>query len=128
MEIVTGLSAVTLHVTDIQKARKFYSEVLGLSVLKFDDKANRMVLALPGTTTLMTMHVQQPGEGGRDPGTVSGIIFFSADPAAACEELKKRGGTVTAEPRVVETPGGTFTRAVIADPDGNEFLLSNRKG
>lgn len=127
MEVITGLSAVTLHITDIQKARKFYSEVLGLREIKFDEKANRAVFALPGTTTLLTMHIQQPGEGGRDPGTVSGVVFYSTDPAAACAEINRRGGTVSVEPRTVEVPGATFVRAVIADPDGNEFLISSRK-
>jgi predicted enzyme related to lactoylglutathione lyase len=126
-EVISGLNAVTLHITDIQRARKFYTEVLGLREVKFDEKTNRSVFALPGTTTVLTMHVQQPGEGGRDPGTVTGVVFYSQDPMAACDEIKRRGGTLTMEPRVVEVLGGSFVRAVIADPDGNEFLISNRK-
>jgi predicted enzyme related to lactoylglutathione lyase len=67
-----------------------------------------------------------PGEEGREPGTVSGIVFRHADPAAACREIVRRGGTVTVEPRTVESSIGTFVRAAFADPDGNEYLLSNR--
>ena len=126
-EVITGLHAVTLHIRDIQKARTFYREVLGLHELSFNEKANRAVFALPGSTTILSMHIQAPGEEGRDPGTVSGIIFSHPDPAAACEEFKRRGGVVTVEPNLVEMPGASFYRAAIADPDGNEFVISNRK-
>jgi catechol 2,3-dioxygenase-like lactoylglutathione lyase family enzyme len=125
-EVITGLHAVTVHIRDIQKARAFYRDVLGLKELSFDEKASRAVFALPGTSTILTMHIQGPGEEGRDPGTVSGVVFQHADPAAACEEIKRRGGTVTVEAKLIEFPGVKFVRAVIADPDGNEFVISNR--
>jgi predicted enzyme related to lactoylglutathione lyase len=125
-EVITGLRMVTVHIRDIQKAREFYTDVLGLRELKFDEKASRSEFALPGTSTTLLMHIQAPGEQGRDPGTVSGIVFSHPDPAAACEEIKRRGGSVTMEPMVVEVPGAKFVRAAIADPDGNEFLISSR--
>ena len=81
------------------------------------------MFVLPGTSTILSMHAQAQGEEGREPGTVSGVVFSHPDPAAACEEFKRRGGTVTVEPTVVELPGAKFVRAVIADPDGNEFLI-----
>ena len=125
-EVITGLHAVTIHVQDIQRARRFYEEVLGFRELNFDAKASRAVFAIPGTSTLLTMHIQAPGEGGREPGTVSGIVFRHPDPGAACEEIRRRGGTVTVEAKPVDSPFGEFVRAVIADPDGNEFVISNR--
>jgi catechol 2,3-dioxygenase-like lactoylglutathione lyase family enzyme len=125
-EVVTGLHAVTIHIRDIRKARTFYKDVLGLKELKFDEKANRAVFALPGSSTILSMHIMAPGEEGREPGTVSGIVFSHPDPAAACAEVKRRGGVVTLEATLVELPGAKFYRAVIADPDGNEFLISNR--
>jgi len=125
-EIIAGLHSVTLHIRDPHKARGFYRDVLGLKEVAFDEKLNRAVFALPGTTTLLTMHVQGPTEGGREPGTVSGVVFRTSDPRAACAEIARRGGTVTVEPHDFEAGGRTFTRAVFADPDGNEFLLSNR--
>jgi len=125
-DVITGLHAVTIHIVDAGKARTFYRDVLGLKELLFDERANRLVFALPGTTTLLTMHVPAPGEGGRDPGTVSGVVFCHPDPAEACREIVRRGGTVTVEPTLVETAIGSFVRAVIADPAGNEFLISTR--
>ena len=41
-------------------------------------------------------------------------------------ETMRRCGSVTVEPNQVELPGAKFVRAVIADPDRNEFLISNR--
>jgi len=127
MDVITGLHAVTIHITDVHKAQVFYRDVLGLKEMGFSESQNRAIYALPGTNTLLTMHVQRPEEGGREPGTVSGIVFRTPDPNAACEEIKRRGGTVTVEPTLVETPGGSFYRGVFADPDGNEFIISNRK-
>ncbi|HTT35687.1 MAG TPA: VOC family protein [Thermoplasmata archaeon] len=127
VDVIDGLHAVTLHVRDARASRSYYRDVLGLSEVSFDEAANRAVFALPGTTTLLTMHVQGPQEGGREPGTVSGIVFRVADPVAACAEIVRRGGIVTGEPHEAEFAGRRFYRAVIADPDGNEFILSNRR-
>jgi catechol 2,3-dioxygenase-like lactoylglutathione lyase family enzyme len=126
VEVITGLYAVSVHVRDIHKARAFYRDVLGFHELNFDEKAGRAVFRLPDTPTILRMHVQGPDEGGREPGTVSGIMFRHPDPAAACAEIKRRGGTVVNEPRVVEIPGAKFVLSVFADPDGNEFIITNR--
>lgn len=125
-DVIDGLHAVTVHIRDAATARAFYRDVLGLRELMFDDRANRAVFALPATSTLLTMHVMGPEEGGRAPGTVSGLVFHHPDPTAACREIARRGGTVTTEPTEVETSIGRFVRGVIADPDGNEFVISNR--
>jgi predicted enzyme related to lactoylglutathione lyase len=124
VEPIEGMGAVTVHVRDIQVARRFYHEVLGLNEAGFNEQSGRAVYTFPGTPTVLAMHVQRPGEGGRDPGTVSGIIFHHHDPRAAVEEIRRRGGSITMEPVDVPGPGGTMVRAVIADPDGNEFVIS----
>ena len=125
-DVISSLHAVTVHIVNAEKARTFYRDVLGLKELLYDEKASRLVFALPGSSTLLTMHVQSPGEGGREPGTVTGLVFHHPDPVSACREIARRGGTITVEPRTVETSIGSFVRAVIADPDGNEYLISNR--
>jgi predicted enzyme related to lactoylglutathione lyase len=122
-DVIEGMEAVSIHVRDIERARKFYSEVLGLKEASFTPAASRAAYAIPGTTTLLTMHIQGEGEGGRPPGTVSGVIFSHRDPRAACEEIRKRGGSIVDEPKTFETPLGVQTRGVFADPDGNEFVI-----
>jgi predicted enzyme related to lactoylglutathione lyase len=126
-EVITGLHSVTVHIRDIEKARAFYRDVLGLKERSFDAQASRAVFALPGSTTQLSMHVMAPPEQGREPGTVSGIIFSHPDPVAACAEIQRRGGTITTEPHLVELGPVKFYRAAIADPDGNEFVISSRK-
>jgi predicted enzyme related to lactoylglutathione lyase len=121
---VEGLSAVTIHVRDVEVARRFYRDVLGLHEAGFTEATGRAVFSFPGNPTALAMHVMRPGEGGREPGTVSGIVFLHHDPRAAIEEIRRRGGTITMEPTEVPGPGGTIVRAAVADPDGNEFLLS----
>jgi predicted enzyme related to lactoylglutathione lyase len=123
VEVVEGLQAVTVHIRDIERARRFYSEVLGLKEVSYDAASFRAAFALPGTTTQLTMHIQAEGEGGREPGTVSGIIFAHHDPAGALEEVRRRGGKIVGEAVTFERPFGTVTLGVVADPDGNEFLI-----
>jgi predicted enzyme related to lactoylglutathione lyase len=122
-DIIEGMEAVTVHIRDIQRARKFYSEVLGLKEVSYIPSASRAAYAIPGSTTLLTMHVLGEGEGGREPGTVSGIVFSHHDPKAACSEIRNRGGSIVDEPETFPTALGTVTLGVFADPDGNQFVL-----
>jgi predicted enzyme related to lactoylglutathione lyase len=122
-DVIEGMEAVTVHVRDIQRARKFYSEVIGLKEVSFIPAASRAAFAIPGTTTLLTMHILGDGEGGREPGTVSGVVFSHRDPTAACSEIRKRGGSIVDEPKTYPTPLGTVTICVFADPDGNQFVI-----
>ncbi len=121
--VIEGVEAVTIHIRDIERARKFYSEVLGLKEVSFLPKASRAAYALPGTSTLLTMHPLGEGEGGREPGTVTGIVFAHHDPSAACAEIRRRGGTIVDEPETFPTALGTVTLGVFADPDGNQFVI-----
>ena len=122
-EVVEGLEAVTVHIRDIERARIFYRKVLGLREVSYIPQISRAAFAIPGTGTLLTMHIQSEGEGGREPGTVSGIVFSHQDPAAACEEIRRRGGTIVDEPATYRTALGEVTLCVFADPDGNQFVL-----
>jgi len=121
--VIEGMESVTVHIRDIHRARTFYTEVLGLKEASFIPKISRAAYEIPGTTTLLTMHVMGEGEGGREPGTVSGIVFSHRDPKAACSEIRKRGGTIVDEPTTFPTAMGMVTLCVFADPDGNQFVL-----
>jgi len=122
-DVIEGMEAVTVHIREIGAARKFYTEVLGLEEVSFLPQASRAAYAIPGTSTLLTMHIQGEGEGGREPGTVSGVVFSHHDPRAACAEILRRGGTIVDEPHTFPTALGMVTLGVFADPDGNQFVL-----
>ena len=121
--VIEGMEAVTVHVSDIRRARKFYGEVLQLKELQYDEHASRAVFAIPGTNVALRMHVQGEGEGGREPGTVTGVVFSHHDPVSAFQEIERRGGAITDPPHEIHPPGMTLTLGVFADPDGNEFVL-----
>jgi predicted enzyme related to lactoylglutathione lyase len=121
---VEGLGAVRVHVSDIQRARTFYREVPGLDEAGFTEPTGRYVYSFPATDVDLAIHVQRPGEGGREPGTVSGVNLRLHDPRASVEEIRRRGGTTTLAPVDVPGWGGTHVRAVVADPRGNEFVPS----
>lgn len=123
--IIDGLQAVTVHVKDLQKARDFYSKVLGLEEVVPTPNVPRVVFKIPGNPTRLLMHIPGPDEGGREPGTESGIQFHCTDPVAACTAIRQNGGAVVDEPWTTQRGGATIVRAVIADPDGNEFILSS---
>jgi catechol 2,3-dioxygenase-like lactoylglutathione lyase family enzyme len=74
-EVIEGLEEVTVHIRDVERSRSFYRDVLGLREVSFLPLASRVAFALPSTSVLLTMHVQAAGEGGREPGTVSGVVF-----------------------------------------------------
>ncbi|HKV90721.1 MAG TPA: VOC family protein [Thermoplasmata archaeon] len=131
VDVIEGLEGVTVHVRDLARSRAFYSGVLGLQEVEGPPDSPRAAFRIPGTSALLSMHVMGEGEGGREPGTVSGILFSHHDPAAAFAEIRKRGGTVVREPHTFEAALGTVALGVFSDPDGNEFVLrhvlSNRK-
>lgn len=91
-EVIEGMEAVTVHIRDIERSRKFYSEVLGLREVSYLPEASRAAFAIPRSSTLLTMHILGEGEGGREPGTVSGVVFAHHDPVGACAEIRRRGG------------------------------------
>ena len=119
------VAALNLEVApaQIDPDAPLYGEGLGLKELQFDEKANRAVFAIPGTSVALRMHVQSPDEGGREPGTVSGVVFSHHDPKSTRERILKHGGSITVEPHTITPPGFTTTMLVFADPDGNEFVL-----
>jgi catechol 2,3-dioxygenase-like lactoylglutathione lyase family enzyme len=122
---IHGLDAVTIHVRDVEKARTFYRDVLGLQEVQHVPQRGA-VFAIPGIPTVLNMHIKQPQEQGREPGTVTGLVFSVLDITAACEGIRGAGGRITDEPEKATNPTGSYMRATIADPDGNEFLIRMR--
>ena len=68
------------------------------------------------------MHVQGKREPGRPAGTVSGVYFSVTDVKRAVRAIQRKGGTITDRPE--KKPWGNWN-ATIADPDGNEFVLTD---
>jgi predicted enzyme related to lactoylglutathione lyase len=123
--ILQGLEAVTIHVRDLENARTFYGGVLRLKELQYV-AGGTITYAIPGSSTVLLMHIKRPQEQGREPGTVSGLVFSVADVTAVCEAIRASGGSITDEPEKITNTSGTHMRAAFADPDGNEFMIRVR--
>jgi predicted enzyme related to lactoylglutathione lyase len=115
------VDSIWVHIRDVRKARAFYRDALGLKELHYDEKSEHASYRLPHGPPL-SMHKQAKGEPGRPAGTVSGIYLRVADVKRAARDVERRGGRVTDPP--AKMPWGKWN-ATVADPDGNEFVLTD---
>ena len=111
-----------LRVGDLEKSIAFYTDVLGMKVLRRKDyPEGRFTLAFVGYqdeaegTVLELTHNWDTSK--YDLGTGYGHIAIEVDNAyQACEEVKKRGGKVTREAGPMKH--GVTVIAFVEDPDG----------
>mgnify|MGYP000223642895 CR=1 FL=1 len=117
---IQKIDAIWVHIRNIKKARVFYRDVLGLKELRGSDEEEYAIYQIPRGPSL-GIHKQGKNEPGRKAGTVSGVYFKVKDPRKAAAAIKKRGGRITDRPQ--KQPWGDWT-ATVADPDGNEFVIT----
>lgn len=117
---ILGTKAMTIHVHDLGKVAAFW-EALGLTRDE-EGGGEAASFAIPGSAPLMIHKWQSQcaANGGRPPGTVTGLMLSTPDVEAACAQATKAGGQVV-DPPFPGPDGGRW--AVAADPDGNEFFL-----
>lgn len=114
------LRIVTLHVEALEPAVAFYGDVLGFAVEEGPAGGEDFAYLRLGALRL-GLHVPYEGEGGREPGGATGLIFAVDDAGAAAESIRARGGEIGEEP--TERPYGAIVGSVV-DPSGNEILFS----
>lgn len=120
-----------LRVGDLQRSVKFYTEVLGMKLLRTTDRPDQEYsLAFVGYDTEDKASVLEltynHGVDKYDMGGAFGHIAIEVkDAAQACANVKKAGGTVTREAGPVK--GGTTVIAFVADPDGYKIEFIERK-
>jgi lactoylglutathione lyase len=109
---------------------KFYTEVLGMRLLRRSDRPDqKYTLAFVGyddeeSATVLELTYNY-GVDKYEMGTAFGHVAIAVpDAYKACEEVKKRGGTVTREAGPVK--GGTTVIAFVQDPDGYKIELIQR--
>jgi lactoylglutathione lyase len=120
-----------LRVGDLDRSIAFYTEILGMRVLRRNDYPD-------GKFTLAFVGYQDETEGavieltynwGVDKyelGTAFGHIALEVEDAyAACDEIRKRGGKVVREAGPMKH--GTTVIAFVEDPDGYKIELIQRK-
>jgi len=120
-----------LRVGDMDRSVKFYTEVLGMKLLRTTDRPDQKYsLAFVGyddeDRTAVLELTYNYGVDRYELGTAYGHVALAVpDAAKACEAVKERGGKVTREAGPVK--GGTTVIAFVEDPDGYKIELIERK-
>ena len=120
-----------LRVGDLDRSLKFYTEVLGMRLLRRKDYPD-------GKFTLAFVGYQDEVEGAAlelthnwdtdsyDLGTGYGHVALEVDDAyRACEDIKRRGGVVARDAGPMKH--GTTVIAFVQDPDGYKIELIQKK-
>ena len=119
-----------LRVGDMQRSIDFYTQVLGMQLLrKRDNEEYKYTLAFLGFEANPAQAELELtynwGETAYDMGTAYGHIAIGVpDAYAACARIKAAGGNVTREAGPVK--GGTTVIAFVTDPDGYKIELIQR--
>jgi lactoylglutathione lyase len=120
-----------IRVGDLERSVKFYTEVLGMKLLRTTDRPEQKYsLAFVGygdeaASTVLELTYNY-GVDRYDLGAGFGHIAIEVpDAAKACAAVRARGGAVTREAGPVK--GGTTVIAFVADPDGYKIEFIERK-
>jgi lactoylglutathione lyase len=120
-----------LRVGDLDRSVRFYTEVLGMKLLRTTDRPEQKYsLAFVGYDTedkasvleLTFNHGVPRYEMG---GAYGHIAIEVPDAAKACDAVRAKGGKVTREAGPVK--GGTTVIAFVEDPDGYKIEFIERK-
>ena len=120
-----------LRVGNLDRSVKFYTEVLGMKLLRTTDRPEQKYsLAFVGYDTEDKASVLELtynyGVERYELGAGYGHVAIEVpDAAKACEAVKKQGGKVTREAGPVQ--GGTTVIAFVEDPDGYKIEFIQRK-
>jgi len=120
-----------LRVGDLDRSLKFYTEVLGMRLLRRKDYPDgKFTLAFVGygeeSETAVLELTHNWGVEKYDLGTAYGHIAVEVDDAyKACEDVKRLGGRVTREAGPMKH--GTTVIAFVEDPDGYKVEFIQRK-
>jgi lactoylglutathione lyase len=116
-----------LRVGDLQRSIRFYTDVLGMRVLRTTDRPEqKYTLAFVGygdeSGGAVLELTYNYGVDKYDLGSAYGHVAIEVpDAAAACAAVRQKGGRVTREAGPVK--GGTTVIAFVEDPDGYKIEL-----
>ena len=120
-----------LRVGDLDRSVGFYTNVLGMKLLRTTDRPEQKYsLAFVGYDTEDRASVLELtynyGTDRYDLGTAYGHIAIEVDDIrGTCDAVRKKGGKVTREPGPVK--GGSTVIAFVEDPDGYKIEFIERR-
>jgi catechol 2,3-dioxygenase-like lactoylglutathione lyase family enzyme len=121
--MIRGIKFASIPVRNQDASLKFYTEKLGFKVLTdqpFNGRQRWIELGIPGAESALALFTPEGHEdriGGFQP-----MTFWCDDVAATAKTLKSKGVEFAKDP--TKEVWGTF--AIFKDPDGNQFVLSNK--
>jgi catechol 2,3-dioxygenase-like lactoylglutathione lyase family enzyme len=126
------LELVVVPVSDVERAKRFYSEQVGFAVdhdTRVSDDLHIVQLTPPGSACSIAI-----GKGmvATRPGTIQGLQLVVPDIQTARDQLAERGVDVSQVQHYegaerVDGPGGRWNSFVFfADPDGNGWVVQER--
>jgi catechol 2,3-dioxygenase-like lactoylglutathione lyase family enzyme len=127
MKAVNQLTMISVVVGDMNKAREFYAEKLGLEVAadyRIDDDNWWVTLNLPGGGAAITLaRSSTTSNEPPQPGTM-GFYLSSPDLAAAHSALKEKGAQPGEISNDLYGPGSGVKFFQLSDPDGNSITIA----
>jgi catechol 2,3-dioxygenase-like lactoylglutathione lyase family enzyme len=118
MPIQMKLEVVPVPVSDVDRAKAFYTEKIGFNAdhdHQVNDGLRFVQLTPPGSACSIAIGT---GLTEMAPGSIKGLQMVVADVAAARDELVRRGAEVS---EIEVMPWGSFV--FFSDPDGNTWAL-----
>ena len=122
---VTGVDFVMLPVQDLDRARRFYGEVLGLEAAQTwgGGESERPMLGAEYETGTVTLALMDVGKIGREFRTGSGAIALHVDDVETRRaQLEAEGVRFMGE----TIDSGVCLQAIFEDTEGNALILHNR--
>ena len=118
-----SLSANIFFVTDLERSKRWYEDVFGMETVEYRPP-EFLEMRLGTAIFYIETHNEKRAEGFKDAriGGRMSAIFAVNDLTNHIETLRQKGVKIVVEP-VQQFWGGW--NAVIADPDGNEFVLDD---
>ena len=113
----TGIDHIVLHVTDVERARKFYAEILGMNVYRQSDRQVFLHAGQQGVA-LFKKHGDVPFTTGNDLHHLA-LSVAAGTYEALKAELEKHGVAVSGRP-------GEDRCIYFQDPDGHRLQLMVR--
>jgi catechol 2,3-dioxygenase-like lactoylglutathione lyase family enzyme len=127
MQIANKFTMVSVVVSDMNRAKEFYAEKLGLEVAtdyRRNDDNWWVTLILPGGGTSITLaRSSTTSNEPPQPGTL-GLYLSTSDIAAARQELNERGVNTGEVRDNLYGPGSGVKFIQFQDPDGNQVTLA----
>lgn len=120
-----------LRVSNLEKSIAFYTEVLGMKLLRQSENTEyKYTLAFVGygdeTENTVLELTYNWGTESYDLGTAFGHIALEVDNVYdACDKIRAKGGVISREPGPVK--GGTTEIAFVRDPDNYAIELIQKK-